>query len=339
LVELAKAPDSLGRLSDALAPGFGDRPSAPLIAGATVILYAGSGFFSGYLMTRTYLTDLLDAADRVRDTVARSVREASRAIQPDRDPAPTSAEFRPPLGGRIPPSHNREPTEEPLIIPGRLRDLVTPEDFRDLVVDLLRQLVGQETDVADDPLAMLNTLRRRGVLERKAYESLSRLMLWIPAGGSSSAPAWSATFTLTDDDRDLVIRLAELRKYANAYFESYVLETLTTNAPMQWTVQQDVELDPATGVRVDALVLDGRSQVVVEVRARLLTNDDEQLRALREWLDALAGDFPILLVLPGRRGAARHLSLGRLTRGRPVEILYWDDEASRLIPTVEQLLL
>ncbi len=96
LIQLGRAPDQLGRLADALGPGFGGGDEATSLALTVVLYFALAGFLFGYLWTRLYLPGAFRTADldvidqriseRVDEQNARDVRALTlvdRQLNPD----------------------------------------------------------------------------------------------------------------------------------------------------------------------------------------------------------------------------------------------------------------
>jgi hypothetical protein len=64
LVELGKILPALGRLVEALAAIYGSAPGATVMAATILIFYSITGFFDGYVGTRSLVTVLLEAVRR-----------------------------------------------------------------------------------------------------------------------------------------------------------------------------------------------------------------------------------------------------------------------------------
>lgn len=119
LVQLGQVPHGIARLSNTLAPALGGASWSPIAAGVILVLFSTWGFFLGYLLTRTYLTAALRDFDGFQSEKAIvAIEEAeTRLSSADLDPARSTKGLRPSPDSRVPPTHNREPLENPLPLP------------------------------------------------------------------------------------------------------------------------------------------------------------------------------------------------------------------------------
>jgi hypothetical protein len=111
LIQLGRAPGTVGRLVDALADGLGGRPSDRLMVGAVLVFYPIFGFLTTYLLTRLMLQRAFSLAD-VAAEVTRRARETVRdevARQQRRDADAFSLvawQLKPPAG-TVPPTQEQ----------------------------------------------------------------------------------------------------------------------------------------------------------------------------------------------------------------------------------------
>jgi hypothetical protein len=141
----------------------------------------------------------------------------------------------------------------------------------------------------------------------------------------------------------ILTQLDSLRALAGRKFEVHVLEVLRERLPSGWALDIDrvIPRDGPAGpvhASVDALVIGHDRAVVVEVRARLRPGADDQVEAVRELLDALPPDLPVLLVMLGERLTDRELRWMCSGHQGLVELLLWDRESAQLIMTLRELL-
>jgi uncharacterized protein YneF (UPF0154 family) len=352
LVELSQVPHGFSRLTDTLAPGFGNSTSSPLIAGVVVTLFGSWGFFLGYLLTRTYLTAAFKDFDTVSPDDVRSTLQKLRHTLSDTqdDPAKETRALRPPPGDTIPPTHNREPLEEPDPLPEDYDtgDLLT---LRDQAVSLLRRLVGSAgSERFMPPSEMVKILVHRGVLDNPAASALDELFEIADEVNAGAVLKGRVADTVRNTGSAVLRQLSKLASTAAARFEEHVLTTLHHEAPTNWKILDDAEISPDGSLksesdifddrhvraRIDAVVSNDSTNVAVEVRARL-DEDSAQLRALELWLEAVPENIPVLLVIPNSRAVNRRLwrILERSTRH--VQVLSWDDEATQLISAIQKL--
>jgi hypothetical protein len=354
LVQLTQVPKGFGQLSNMLAPGLGGTSSSPMIAGLVMTLFASLGFFLGYLLTRTYLTVAFKEFDTVTSEDVRSALEKLQAGLSDaqHDPARDVAPLRPPPGDDIPPTHNREPLEEPLSLPEGydIGDLVA---LRNQAVGLLRQLLGSaRSGRSMSPHEMVRVLVRRGVLDGPAASALDELFEIADEIDTGVVLPGRATYTVKRSGAAALEQLSLLGRTAAARFEEHVLAVLRSEAPANWVVRNNVKVgsggldsrginvsDDLAKARVDAVVVsrENGTDVAVEVRGRLNKSDYAQLRALELWIEALPEHVPILLVVPNGRSGSQRLRKVLDHSVRRVNVLSWDDEADQLIPAIQKL--
>jgi hypothetical protein len=146
-------------------------------------------------------------------------------------------------------------------------------------------------------------------------------------------------------------QLAILQTVAAARFEDHVLNTLTHRRPSAWAIEVDASIGgteqapPAPGLsrsrtfhQVDALVHDGYHVVAVEIRAQLQPGSTRQIDAVKEWLETLPPDLPVLLVVLGEGLTSRELHRVQGVRKAAIESLAWDRDANSLIAVLRSLL-
>lgn len=351
LVQLTQVPQGFGQLSITLAPGLGSTTSSPLIAGVVMTLFSSLGFFLGYILTRTYLTAAFKEFDSISTEAVRTIQRLRYTLSDAQDdPAKDADPLRPPLDDETPPTHNREPLEEPLPLPEGYDtgDLVA---LRDQAVSLLRPLagsVGPERFVS--PSELVRVLVRRGVLDNSAASALNELFEIADEVDTGVVLSERVVRTVRSAGSSVLKQLSLLGRTAAARFEEHVLATLHRECPPNWKIFDDVEVGPDRSfelrrnrtddrrvkARVDAVVID-RTEVIVEVRARLKENNRAQLQALELWLETLPENRPVLLVIPNGRSASRRLGRILERSDRLVKVLSWDDEADQFISTIKKL--
>jgi hypothetical protein len=352
LVELSQVPQGFSRLSNTLAPGFGTSPSSPLIAGVVMTLFGLWGFFLGYLLTRTYLTAAFKHFDTVSpDAVLSTFQKLEYTLSDIQDdPAKNTQALRPPPGDTIPPTHNREPLEEPDRLPADY-DTDNLLTLRDHAVSLLRRLVGSARGERFlSPSGMVRILVRRGVLDKPAASALDELFEIADQVDTGAILPGRVADTVRNSGSSVLRQLSKLARAAGVRFEEHVLDALHREAPGDWKILNDAEVgsdgtlklesdvfdDHHVRARVDAIVISNGTKVAVEVRARI-NEDSAQLRALELWLEALPDNIPVLLVIPNGKSVNRHLSKILDRSARPVEVLSWDDQADQLISAIRKL--
>lgn len=170
------------------------------------------------------------------------------------------------------------------------------------------------------------------------------------AGGSAVPP--KVALAVENSGPAILKQLALLRTVAAARFEDHVLDRLQQNLPEGWLVEIDAAIsrdgsgqDPlprasitSRHARTDAVVRKGDRSAVVEVRARLQPASQGQVIALRDWLQKMPSDLPVLLVAPGEGLNAGELNEVRNRRKGAIELLAWDWDADSLITTLRGLL-
>jgi hypothetical protein len=148
-------------------------------------------------------------------------------------------------------------------------------------------------------------------------------------------------------------QLTLLRTVAAPRFENHVLDRLRQRLPEGWLVEIDAAIGRASSeedprprasvasvhARADALVRKDDRSAVVEVRARLQPGSQAQSMALRNWLQELPFDLPVLLVVPGEGLSSSELNTLRNRREGAIELLSWDTDADSLITMVRGLLV
>jgi hypothetical protein len=111
LIQLGRAPGTLGRLVDALADGLGGRASDRLMVGAVLVFFPIFGFLTTYLLTRLLLQrafSLADLAAVVTRTATEAVRdEVARQQRRDADAFSLVAWTLKPPAGTSPPTQEQ----------------------------------------------------------------------------------------------------------------------------------------------------------------------------------------------------------------------------------------
>jgi hypothetical protein len=115
LIQLGRAPGTLGRLVDALADGLGGQPSDRLMVGAVLVFYPIFGFLTTYLLTRLLLQRAFSLADlaavvtrKVTEVATETVRdEVARQQRRDADGFSLVAWQLKPPAGTVPPTQEQ----------------------------------------------------------------------------------------------------------------------------------------------------------------------------------------------------------------------------------------
>jgi hypothetical protein len=259
---------------------------------------------------------------------------------------------RPPARGEdIYPAQKREPPDDFNPLPSaRVTNLVM---LRMNVTTLLTELAFPPPPGGFGRVSStIETLRNRGVLGTELARALSdTLDIADRAAGGSAVPP-KVALAVENSGPAILEQLALLRTVAAARFEDHVLDRLQQNLPAGWLVEIDAAISPdgseqdppprasvtSKHARADALVRKDDRSAVVEVRARLQPGSQRQVMALRDWLQKMPSDLPVLLVAPGEGLNAGELNKVRNRREGAIELLSWDWDADSLITTLRGLL-
>jgi hypothetical protein len=76
----------------------------------------------------------------------------------------------------------------------------------------------------------------------------------------------------------------------------------------------------------------------VEIRAHLQPGSNRRINAVKEWLETLPQDLPVLLIVPGEGLTSRELRRVRGDRKAAIELLVWDRDANSLIAALRSIL-
>lgn len=339
LVELGRLPGAVTRLADALAPGLGEAAAATRFTGALLVSSAAWGFFVGYVGTRTFLTTTFDQVDRILTQNVGVPLERAAENLPLLTSVDEIEEIRTLDGPR--PTENREVVGTPVAVEtSEIRDLVV---LRSRAVTCLAQILAPaDADKYEDGGEMVRALRHRGVLDDSTSAALLDLFELADQEANGASVSRNATRLVRDLGRTVVQHLSLLGRTAPQRFENHVISALQSELAGRYDVRLDVAVDRVRGIvtdapataRVDMAVASGAAVVLVEVRARALARDADQLDAIRELIRALP-PIPLVLVLPSLDGLGlrdveglRGLALG------PIAIVPWDVESRRVIRTI-----
>lgn len=198
--------------------------------------------------------------------------------------------------------------------------------------------------------ATIDVLHNRGLLDisqASALQDVFDISNQVAAGASVSPRVVAA---VKSSGPAILEQLALLRTVVAARFEDHVLDTLTRSRPSTWAIEVDKSISPtkqappAPGIsrprsrHVDALVHDGNHVVAVEIRAHLQPGSNRRINAVKEWLETLPQDLPVLLIVPGEGLTSRELRRVRGDRKAAIELLVWDRDANSLIAALRSIL-
>jgi hypothetical protein len=284
-----------------------------------------------------------DTIFALADTLSRDLSE--RTERPD----PTGPAAEPEAVESI---QNREPLGEFEPLP--IEEVTNLVMLRTKAANLLSELAFPPPPGGFGPVsATIDTLLNRGVLDVVQAKALRDMVDIADQAARGATVPRRVAIAAENAGPAILEQLALLRTVAAARFEEYVLETLQEGVPPEWSVDIDRSIvsveewdeTAASGplaikrrVRVDALVVFGERNAVVEVRARLQPGARGQIAAIREWTKALPSDLPILLVMLGEGLTERQISQIRDNHDGAVELLLWDRQADLLIPVLSDLL-
>jgi hypothetical protein len=240
---------------------------------------------------------------------------------------------------------NREPVSAPTPLPTeKITNLVM---LRTRAANLLYELAVPPPPGGFGPVsATIDTLVKRGVLDDAQARALRDLVDIADQAARGAIVPERVEEAAENSGPAILEQLALRRTEAAARFEDHVLETLQRRAPLGWSIDIDRAIvsehldatDPvvSSGVRprharVDALVMVGDREAVVEVRARLQPGASGQIQAVHEWMKALPPDIPILLIMLGQGLAPRELEQMCDGHMGAVQVLEWDRDADLLI--------
>jgi hypothetical protein len=121
----------------------------------------------------------------------------------------------------------------------------------------------------------------------------------------------------------LLADLQSLGSTVGRAFEQHVLDQLGRVPGCTITKWRVVE-----GSQVDAMATRGRSDVIVEVRARVGPGAIDAVEETHAWLEPLPEHFPVLLIVPAEPTMSPTWELIRGRRG--LTVLSWDEGSDRL---------
>lgn len=347
LIELGSIGTGLTRLVDTIGPALADASTGTVLAAAEIAFFGPSGFLVGYILTRTYLARTFDYFDRISETVVSSV--AIYAAQLD-----TAARQ---LRTSLPPEYSRSdkksdgaqnnrelPGEIVKPAPKEVRDL---GEFREWMDLLLAILIGPKNREIESIQDKIDTLQHRGVLDKPSSRALYDIAVVTALATEGTALPLDSHRTLGSSVHKILGELANLQPLAASRFEHHVLETLSRNAPADWSIQSDVRIinggfmAETTGEklkevvpRVDAVICDSHGQfVVVEVRSRIESTESKELESLKNTLKKISPEVPVIVVTPDGGVRREHLSQDHRRR---LHVLDWDTRADLLMPTIHE---
>jgi len=284
-----------------------------------------------------------DVISTLVDALSRGMGELAEQSEPTRPAAGSES---------IEPIQNREPIGDFKPLPAEQVTSLVMLGTR--VGNLLSELAyppaaGGNVSVS----ATVDVLRHRGVLDDEQAAALHQTLRIADEAARGAMVPPRVAQAVQNAGTAIERQLALLRTVAAAKFEDHVLDMLRKQLPDDWSVDIDRAI-PWAGLnaetpawadaglprhaRVDALVMSNDRNAVLEVRARLQPGADGQIDAVREWLEALPSDLPVLLVMLGERLLRSELERIRSAHEGIVEVLLWDKEASSLIPMLRGLL-
>lgn len=239
------------------------------------------------------------------------------------------------------PAHNREPLGEPAAL--AIDDVINLVVLRTKLEHALSELAvppppGRFLDSAQ----MIKVLQHRGILGSAGGPLQEIVRIAEEAAGGAAIPQRLA-MAVTNSGAALLDQLILLRRSAAARFENHVLSQLRQQLPAGWSVTFDAAFDAdgkettsAVAARVDALVTKQQKRAIVEVRARVTRSAGDELAALRDWLNALPADVPVMLIMLGE--ALGDHELPPQHRRHRIAVLSWDEQPDQLITTLGELL-
>lgn len=215
---------------------------------------------------------------------------------------------------------NREPEEDVLV--------ETPEATSGLVQlrfeleRVLRALAEPPPPRDGDAAFLVEVLVNRGVISAHLRASLVALLQAGDLAASGFKVPEVVRLAAEQSGPYLLRTLAERCRMAPISFEEHVLDALRAEA-----APAVVHLDASLGAsRFDALVVDGRRRVVVEVRSRLRPEDGLEVKRVGSLIASLPPELPVILVVAGVGLTAQQAVAFQAGRSGDVHLVRWDEE-------------
>ncbi len=268
-------------------------------------------------------------ADKIRALVDALSKDVGEPVDGDEIARP-AAEAK-----EIQPTQNREPLLE--VEPLRSEEVTNLVVLRMKVANVLTELASPPPPGGFGTISdLIDVLSNRGVLDGDQARALRDAVDVADQAAAGAIVPRKVALAVENSGPAILEQLSMLRTTAAARFEDHVLYKLQQGLPRGWSLEVNAPIGRTA--RVDALVRDGGRSAVVEARALVHPGALGQIAVLREWLEALPSDLPVLLVVRGEGLSSRQTREFRESREGSFEILQWDRESTSLISMLRALL-